>query len=450
MHPTPLRPRLRRHLHFDALVPLVRRRFEQLPEQRRCPTFPLADTLMAALALFALKDPSLLAFQRRALDHNLRSVFGLKSIPCDTQMRTILDQVHPDHLRPVFRDLFRQLQRGKVLEEYVFLQGCYLIALDGVEYFCSTKVHCDQCLTRQHHEETYYYHQMLGAALVHPDFPEVIPLTPEPIQRQDGQDKNDCERNAARRWLQRFRRDHPHLPVIITEDALSSNAPHIRDLRGARCHFLLGVKPGDHKYLFEQVAQRVAADQVEITGDVDGRTGTRRSYLFVKDLGLNESNPDVRVNFLQCVEISGQETHEWSWVTDLNLTIPQLGRGAQGGRTRWRIENETFNTLKNQGYHFEHNYGHGAKHLAVVLALLMMAAFLIDQVQQKCNPLFRQAWEKKGPKCALWESVRHLFASFSVASMCEIYEAIAYGYLRPSLGPLIDPAPAPVAITNTS
>ena len=370
------------------------------------------------------------------MDHNLRSVFGLKAIPSDTQMRTILDEVDPDHLRPVFRDLFRQLQRGKVLEKYVFLQGCYLVALDGVEYFCSTKVHCDQCLTRQHNGQTYYYHQMLGAVLIHPDFPEVIPLTPEPIQRQDGQAKNDCERNAARRWLQRFRQDHPHLPVIITEDALSSNAPHIRDLQAAHCHFLLGVKPGDHAYLFEQVAQRLEAEQGEITGEVDARTGTRRSYLFLQDLRLNEANPDVRVNFLQCVESLGHEEHEWTWVTDLNLPAAHFGRGAQGGRARWRIENETFNTLKNQGYHFEHNYGHGEKNLAVVLAWLMMTAFLIDQIQQCCNPLFRQAWAAKGPKCALWEALRHLFSSFEVSSMGEIYAALAYGYVRPPAAPL--------------
>ncbi len=72
--------RQRQHLHFDALIQLARRRFEKLPEQRRCPAFSLTDALMAGLALFALKDPSLLAFQRRTLDHNLRSVFGLKGI----------------------------------------------------------------------------------------------------------------------------------------------------------------------------------------------------------------------------------------------------------------------------------------------------------------------------------------------------------------------------------
>src|SRR5947209_19268090 len=126
-------PRQRRHLHFDALVQLVRQRFARLPEQRRCPDFSLTDTLTAGLALFSLKDPSLLAFCRRAVDHNLRSVFGLQAIPSDTQMREILDEVGPDQFRPLFTDLFRQVQRGKVLEDYVFLEGGYLVALDGVE-----------------------------------------------------------------------------------------------------------------------------------------------------------------------------------------------------------------------------------------------------------------------------------------------------------------------------
>jgi hypothetical protein len=435
-------PRQRQHLHFDALIQLARRRFEPLPEQRRDPTFPLADALMAGLALFSLKDPSLLAFCRRAVDHNLRSVFGLQAIPSDTQMREILDEVDPDSLRPLFKDLFRQLQRGKVLEDYVFLEGCYLVALDGVEYFRSKKVHCAHCQNCRHRTgEVSYYHQLLGAVLVHPDFPEVIPLTPEPIQRQDGHQKNDCERNAARRWLKRFRQDHPHLPVIIVEDALSSNAPHIRDLLAARCHFLLGVKPGDHEHLFAQVQQREKAGQAAVLQTADASTGTVRRYVFVSGVSINEANQEVQVNFLRYQEIkAGQVVREWTWVTDLELTRNNVVRVARAGRARWHIENETFNTLKNQGYHFEHNYGHGERHLAVVLALLMMLAFGIDQVQQRCNHLFRAAWEKKGPKSALWEAVRQLFASFAVSSMREIYEAIAYGYERPRLKPLVEQA----------
>jgi hypothetical protein len=435
--------RQRRHLHFDALMQLARRGFEKLPEQRRCPAFSLADTLMAGLALFSLKDPSLLAFQRRALDHNLRSVFGLVAIPSDTQMREILDEVHPNQLRPVFKEVFRQVQRGKVLEDYVFLEGCYLVALDGVEYFCSQKVHCEHCLTRTHKNGAVsYYHQMLGAVIVHPDFPEVIPLAPEPIQRQDGQVKNDCERNSARRWIKQFRKDHPHLGIIVTEDALGSNAPHIRDLLENHIHFILGVKEGDHQHLFEQFDQLVEADQVGAVHEEDAASGASRSWMFVNGVSINQSNQEVVVNLLVYVEVDAAgETHTWAWVTDLNLTTDKVRQVAKGGRTRWRIENETFNTLKNQGYHFEHNYGHGYKHLAEVFALLMMLAFLIDQVQQRCNPLFRKAWQKKGPKCALWEAVRQLFASFEVSSMADIYQGIAFGFKRPTLKTLIDQKP---------
>jgi hypothetical protein len=428
----------RKHLDFDALVRQVRQRFQELPEQRRDPQFTLADTLMAGLALYSLKDPSLLAFCRRAVDHNLRSVFGLQAIPSDTTMRETLDEVDPEWLRPSFTDLFRQLQRGKVLEDYVFLEGCYLLALDGVEYYCSKNVHCAHCMTRRHNNgEVSYYHQMLGAVIAHPDFPEVIPLAPEPIQRQDGHKKNDCERNAARRWLLHFRQDHPRLPVIIIEDALSSNAPHIRDLIAARCHFILGVKPGDHKHLFEQVGQREKGGTAGVLEVKDVKAGSIHRYVFVHGVSINESNQEVEVNFLRYQEIKdGQVLREWTWVTDLMLTVDNVERVMRAGRCRWRIENETFNTLKNQGYHFEHNYGHGKKNLAVVMALLMMLAFSIDQVQQRCNPLFRAAWEKKGPKCALWEAIRSLFAEFEVTSMRDIYEAMAYGHARPRLKPL--------------
>jgi hypothetical protein len=443
MNATACLRRQRRHLHFDALIRRVRKRFETLSEQRRSPSFPLADTLMAGLAVFSLKDPSLLAFCSRARDHNLGTVFGLKEIPSDTQMREILDEVPPDQLRPAFQDVFREVQRGKVLEDYVFLEGSYLVSLDGVEHFCSKKVHCEHCMTRTLKNGTVeYYHQMLGAVIVHPDFPEVIPLPPEPIHRQDGQAKNDCERNAGGRWLKQFRKDHPHLPIIVTEDALSSNAPHVRDLRAASCHFILGVKEADHQHLFEQFYRLLEADQLEEVETVDAATGVIHSYLFANGLTLNEANQDVEVNFLKYMEMHPDgEEHEWTWVVDLPLTKANVPLVMRGGRTRWRIENETFNTLKNQGYHFEHNYGHGYKHLSVVFALLMMMAFLIDQVQQKSNALFQQAWQKKERKCAVWEAVRHLFACFEVSSMAEIYRAIAFGFKRPTLKTLLQQGP---------
>ena len=99
-------------------------------------------------------------------------------------------------------------------------------------------------------------------------------------------------------------------------------------------------------------------------------------------------------------------------------------------RARWKIENETFNTLKNQGYHFEHNYGHGEQNLSVVLALLMLLAFLVDQTQQLCCPLFQAAWRKAGTKRHLWEEVRALFHSFRFDSWAELLTALIRGIAR--------------------
>ena len=135
---------------------------------------------------------------------------------------------------------------------------------------------------------------------------------------------------------------------------------------------------------------------------------------------------------------------------EVELTKDNVRMVMRGGRARWRVENETFNTLKNQDYHFEHNYGHGYKNLGVVLALLMMTAFLIDQVQQRCNKLFEKARAKAGAKCALWEGIRHLFYAFKVGSMREIYEAIAFGYERPELRGLIDQTRAERPALDTS
>ena len=104
----------------------------------------------------------------------------------------------------------------------------------------------------------------------------------------------------------------------------------------------------------------------------------------------------------------------------------------RGGRARWKIENETFNTLKNQGYHFEHNYGHGEQNLSVVFAIMMLLAFLVDQTQQLCCGLFQAVWAKLGSKRRLWERMRALFYDYDLASMRQLLEALFYGLKKPT------------------
>ena len=157
----------------------------------------------------------------------------------------------------------------------------------------------------------------------------------------------------------------------------------------------------------------------------------------MNDVSLNESQVNTRVNVIDYWEKKPPKgkhpaKHQhFSWVTDIPVTTENVATLTKGGRSRWKVENETFNTLKNQGYHFEHNFGHGNRHLSTVFALLMMLAFLIDQIQQKCCQVFQAAWEHCGNKRTLWEDIRSFvkvtetFFDRVLTSMIEVLLLIA-------------------------
>jgi hypothetical protein len=427
-------PKGRKHLSADALFRLVHTGFDHIQDSRPADAdISLSDVLMSAFAMFSLKAPSLLAFDKERAEGNLHTIYGLQRVPCDTYMRERLDPIAPKVLRPVFTSVFRQLQRGKALEAMQFLDGHYLLALDGTEYFSSQTIHCAACLHRVHRTGSITYaHQMLGAALIHPDQRAVIPLMPEPIMNRDGTDKNDCERNAAKRLVAKLRQDHPHLKFIVTEDSLSSNAPHIEILQDYALHYILGVKEGDHSYLFQQVQAAEHAGRVSYYERHDRAARVVHRFRFINQVPLNASKAEVRVNFIEYWELGQRKVQHFSWVTDLRVSQRNVYQLMRGGRARWKIENETFNTLKNQGYHFEHNYGHGEQHLSVVFAMLMMLAFLVDQAQQLCCALFQAVWIKLGSKRMLWERMRALFYDYALTSMRQLFEALLYGFQKSS------------------
>jgi hypothetical protein len=284
-----LAPHVRKHLSADALFGLVRNGFARIPDYRSYEVeIALRDALMAAVAMFSLKAPSLLAYDKQRAEGHLSTIYGIERVPCDTHMREILDPISPKVLRPVFKSVLRQLQRGKALEAMMCLDGHYFLALDGTEYFSSKTMHCASCLHKVHrHGTCTYYHQMLGAAIVHPDPRAVMPLMPEAIVKHDGTDKNDGERHAAKRFVAKLRQDHPHLKCMITEDRLSSHAPHIETLQAHGLHYILGVKAGDHAFLFQQVQAAEHAGRVPYDERHDRAAGVVHRFRLVNDRALN-------------------------------------------------------------------------------------------------------------------------------------------------------------------
>ena len=437
-------PRLRKTLSAPGLLSTVRAAFERIedPVTGRGGA-SLADCLMSALAMFGMKYPSLLQFDHDArrddtVRANLRNLYGVERAPSDTRMRERLDELDPRDLRDAYRRVFAAVQRGKGLEGFTCLDGHYLLAVDGTGHHSSKKVHCDGCCERHHRDgTTTYYHQLLAAMLVHPEAREVFALAPEAIVKpaldsargSDGATKNDCERNAAKRLLREVRREHPHLKLVVVADGLSSNAPYIRLLKDLEMRFILSAKPGDHGFLFEWVASTPGTQHAEWRD----KAGVRHRFRYLEGVPLNDANFDLEVNFVEYWETSpsGVGRH-FSWVTDLPVKRDNLMALMRAGRARWRIENETFNTLKNQGYGFEHNFGHGKKHLSTVLAYLMMLAFFIDQVQGRCCVVFRRARERVGASRYFWERVRGLFLHYVVSEWGLLWQ-VASGYRRAQL-----------------
>ena len=227
--------KFRKTLSMPGLLAQMRRCFEGVEDEVAGRGLSLADCLMSGLAIFSLKYPSLLQFEQDARGlgesaheprrENLRSLFGVERAPSDVRLRERLDEVDPRELRAPFKRLFARAQRGGALAGFEWLEGRYLLSVDGTGHFSSSKVHCANCCERRHKDgTTTYYHQSLCAVLVHPQRREVVPVVaPEAIVKSDGRKKNDCERRAAKRLLTELRREHPHLALVVVEDGLASN-----------------------------------------------------------------------------------------------------------------------------------------------------------------------------------------------------------------------------------
>lgn len=420
---------------IESLLQIMSDEFESFVEPRSGPIkIRLADFLKSAYAIFYLKHSSLLSFekhyrQEELIHHNVKRLLKLQHIPSDTHLRDVLDLVDHRQYRKVFKSVFNYVQQTKLLEQFSFLevngQRYYLVAVDGTGYFSSHKVKCDFC--SHYHEEdeekrSRFGHHVLGASLLHPDRKEVISFCPEPIMKQDGVKKNDCEYNAFKRFLERFKQDHPKLRVIFLLDALYANSALVKLLEGYDYPFIISVKETKSTLFmqFEKHRQKELTikevDSFEL-GDKIKKIQTK-SYEYAQNLQLNQDRKSSRVHFVNFTDRTswtnrkGEEKEifkKFSYITNIEVTPKSVRLIVKGGRSRWKIENETFNTLKNQGYNLEHNYGHGQINLSMNFVCTMFLAFLVDQIQQASCQKFKRLLDRKGTKRALWEKIRSIF-----------------------------------------
>jgi hypothetical protein len=428
---------------LGTMIGSLRRCLDGFPDKRRGlnTRYAMGDIGMAAFSVFFMQSPSFLAHQRLFEEghsrSNAESLFGISRIPSDNHIRDMLDAASPALLHPVFEeavDLLEQAPGG--LEDFRKLGGHVLIALDGTEYHCSKTIHCAHCSTRLRGKEGMeYFHSMLGATLVAPGHDKVIPLQPEFVVPQDGKEKQDCETAAAKRWLAAHGAHYSRLRPIYLGDDLFSRQPLCEAVRQAGGHFIFVCKPSSH-VLIEEYKKGI---DLSVVDQVVKRGKQRFTYrhTWLCDVPLRDGADALKVNWLQLdiINAKGESTYRNSFVTDLDVNKDTVVELAACGRARWKIENETFNVLKNNGYNLEHNFGHGSQNLATVLVALNLIAFSIHTVADLADELWKAARQKLGPRYNFFAKLAALVDYFIFASWEDLLLTLAFKKPPPPLPP---------------
>ena len=401
-------------------------------------TYAMADIGMAAFATFFMQSPSFLA-QQTALARgrgtsNCQSLFHMEKIPSDNHIRSILDPVPPEILLPMFGETFKALDSGGGLEKFRRLGGRVLIALDGTEYFCSQKLSCPNCSSRTRaNGKTEHFHAMLSAAMVAPGHDRALPLEPEFITPQDGAEKQDCESRAAHRWLARHGPKYAHLKPVYLGDDLLSRQPTCEAVQGIAANFLFTAKPSSHKTLYQWLdGADVPAMEKKIK---QGARFVMHRYRWLEAVPLRDGKDALAVNWLEIeiVDAVGKVTYRNSFVTDLPVDAANVAELAECGRSRWKIENESFNTLKTKGYNLEHNFGHGEANLAAVLATMNLLAFAMHTVADLADTAWQAARLAVGSRKRFFEDLRAITTYLVFPTWAALVETLRSGLPPPDI-----------------
>ena len=393
--------RMYENLKINKLIEKQRQVSSQFTDVRRGANkrYEVRDAGMSAFAVFLTQTPSFLAHQRdmqlRKGQSNAESLLELDKLPSDNQIRNLLDVVDPRETAEMYRYGYEELERAGILEGYRSYANQLLIVMDGTEYFSSQKLHCEACSQQElSNGKTRYFHSVLIPVIAQPGNEHVIVLEPEFIVPQDGHEKQDCENQAIKRWIERHGEYYGRRRVTLLGDDLYSHEPNCRLLRKYHLHFILVCKPDSHKELY-QTANFLADNGVLGTKIIRRWTGKHAeidTYHYANQLPIRAGTDALQVNWVELTttrEDTGQILFKNAWMTDFVINDTNVEAIVRDARTRWKIENENNNVLKTKGYHLEHNFGHGSQHLSALLLSLNLLAFLFHTILDLVDERYR-------------------------------------------------------------
>ncbi len=405
---------------FEQAVEMIRSRFAELPDQRKGGNntqYEMSDAALSAFSVFMMQSPSFLAHQRdmqreKGRD-NVQTLFGVYQTPSDNQIRTLLDPVEPQAVGAIFWDLYEQLEAEGLLAHHRGVNNNLLCGMDGTQYFSSAKIHCPNCTQRQHDETVRYSHSVIAPVLVAPGRAAVYSLEPEFIWPQDGTEKQDCEQNAFKRWVERNASRLPAHQVTMLADDLHCRQPTCALCLAHHLNFIFVCRPESHAALYQEVEllERVEGVSHLERRHHNGRFYERHLYRYVNQLPLRSGADALAVNWCEVTivrEKTGEHLYFNQFATNHPLDEQSVVEVVAAGRAHWKTENENHNVLKNAGYHLEHNFGHGKQFLSAVLLSLNLLAFLLHTLLAQTDPIYQQLRQELATRRTFFNDIRTL------------------------------------------
>ena len=374
-------------LSFDHLQAILRQHTAGLPDVRKpSPNtrYTIQNAALGAFGIFFMQSPSFLEYQRQLNQcqghDNAQTLFGVEPIPCDNQIRTLLDPIAPRYFTPSFLRSLHTLSTA-LFRPIRVLDHQLLVSLDGTQSF-PPKPSIVKIVSRVGFQRSNLYYIGDYPVIVCPGHAQVIALAPAYIMPQDGHDKQDCEQAAGKRWITQHAATLAPHHVTLMGDDLYSKEPFCALALQQGFNFILVCKPDSHTKFYERLAFWQAQGQSPNVnsaqaGALDG-VATIASSMMSSARGKQARS----VNWVEMIVVNAKRANTLfnTFITNHRLSAENVAQVAQAGRGRWKIENENNNVLKTKGYHLEHNFGHGKQYLSATMLSLNLLAFLFHTV----------------------------------------------------------------------
>lgn len=370
-------------------------------------TYPLVALHFAALLMFVFRLGA-----RRQIGQKLRNgatteifreLLGVQGVPHGDTVNDELCNADPAEYQESVSSAAQQFIRSKALYASRFLDRYYLVAIDATGILTYAERHCEHCLTQTQAGKTIYYHLVLEAKLVTPHG-LVVSLMSEFIENPGkNMDKQDCELRAFYRLVARLKKRFPRLPIVLLLDGLYAGGPTLQRCNAYRWKAIIVLKDASMPLVnqeFETLCELTPENHLSWNTGV--RAEIHQDFRWINDIvHRDQDGVEHTISVLECLDTRPQKggvrhTTKFKWITTFKVSKNNvIDIANEGGRVRWKIENEGFNVQKNGGYGLEHAYTKNENAGKIFYFLLQIAHLIVQLVEH--GSLLRQVFPRGHP-----------------------------------------------------